>query len=306
MLKFFYKDTFYLMRGVLVVSVFLIVIDLLCTLSKKYLHQDISGVYTLFFYIFLSILAIPVLKIGTKALFIITTKKENNKIIQGINKNPKYPCRDEKDALLVKISGLYSITATGNGKNKNHPNFVNSIEECDLDNPTAVDLIKNALSGSYDIETDEQLKCFIYSLLDEDNYGKTHHANYQKQLAHLYRLAGKTGADITPVSDMANVDSAFNLQRAALLMRSGVTLGMLTLDEWNALKNILAQRLEENFSSLDEFIHDYMLAVYLFHHEGAMGASMILERLYGLATLQENNYFAWSAAELNRPPATLV
>ncbi|KAA8996624.1 DUF1266 domain-containing protein [Affinibrenneria salicis] len=306
MFKFFYKDIINLLRGILFISVMLIAIKWLCALTNKYFHNDISGVYTLFFYCFLSILAIALCKTGAKAIFVITTKKENNKITEGINKNVKYPCRDEKDALLIKISGLYSITAAGNGKNTNHPNFINSIEECDLTNPDSVDLIRNSLLGSYDIKTSDQLKHFIYSLLDEESYEKTHHTDYQQQLSHLYRLAASAGAEITPVSDMTNINAAFNLQRAALLMRTGMTLGLLTQEEWDALKNTLAQLIEENFPSLDAFIHDYMLAVYLFYQEGMMGASMIRERLYGLATLQQNNYFAWRVEELNRPPTALV
>ncbi|AYH05020.1 DUF1266 domain-containing protein [Pectobacterium parmentieri] len=301
MLNFFYKDINQLLRGGLVVAAILFGGEWLKNASLIYLNVDFSLLYNVLFYSFLAIWVFVLLRSCAKVFFLLSTKKENNVLSVGINRNAKYPCRDEKDALLVRISSLYSITSVGNGESKKYPNFINCIEECNLSEPDAVEGIKLALSASYDINTSGGLTRFIADLLDEENYSKQRNDDYKKPLSHLYQLAEKTGANLKPVSEINNLTAAFNLQRAALLMRSGVTCGFLSIEEWDSLKDDVVRLMEQEFPSIDQFIHDYMLAVYLFHMDGSFSAFMILERLYGLAIFQEHDYLSWNAAMLNNP-----
>lgn len=257
--------------------------------------------YKFFAYFMPALIGILLIKLFWKIFLLHIGKSNENLFRLGINPNISHPCEDENDALLVKMGSLMSITSTGNGNNKKYPSFINCIEERNMSEKDARERVKDWLTCSYDIENKQQLENFITSLIDSSHPHAENNVQHQKELDHLYLLADKTGVQLNRTYTSNNANSAFNLQRAAMLSRWGVTLDWISAEQWNNFKEKISQKMQDQFESMDKFIHDYMLAVYSFHHSADSSSQfMIVERLYGLAELQKHNYFALTAEQLTQ------
>lgn len=255
--------------------------------------------YNMMFYVVLFLMSIVIIKLIWKLFLLYSIKPTDNLFHVGINHNIVHPCKDENDALLVKMGSLMSITSAGNGENKKYPDFINCLEERNLAEKEACETIKDWFACSYDIEDEQQLESFLESLLDSEYFHEEDNAQYQTELMHLYQLADKTGVKLTRNYASNNMNAAFNLQRAAMLLRWGVTLEWISLEQWNELKERISQLMHHQFESMDKFVHDYMLAVYVFHHNAESSSQfMIVERFYGLAELQKHHYFELTAEQL--------
>ncbi len=309
MIKFFYKDIEVLLRTFALISVVIITWIFLPGLLETYISRDIYDAVmsmALVGNIFVGfILCLGIFVLGRTLLkqrALSTTKAHDNNIKEGINHKIAHPCRDEMDVLLVKLGGLYSISDVGNG-NKSGKNYINSIEKCDIHNSEMIDSLKISLSVSYDIDNKKELYSTLIELLDPRNFGREDATLYASQLDHLSALAKRCGIELFPSKKSVNISAAFNLQRAAMLMRSGISCGFLTMQEWDELKKNLCTHVQEQFSSLDELINDYLLAVYLFYttEYSILGPSRIMERLYGITELKRCNYFGWDITEMNHP-----
>lgn len=263
-------------------------------------EYSLVTIYHVAFYFLVILIGLALLRLLWKLFLLYSSKPTDNLFNCGINPQTVFPCKDEQDALLVKMSGLMSITTAGNGKNRKNPSFINSIEECNYTEKDARENVQMWLSASYDIENKEQLINSISSLLDASYFTEDSNTFYQDELTHLYQLADETSVQLNRTYESNNMHAAFNLQRAAMLTRWGFTLDWITPEEWNAIKKTIAQGMEQ-FESLDKFVHDYMLSVYMFHNDpGSNSSFMIVERLYGLAELQKHHYFELSAEQLNQ------
>lgn len=309
MLKFFYKDIEVLLRTFALITAVMIAWAFLPGLLEVHTSRDIydavmsmAWVGNIFvgFVIFLGIFSLGRTMLKQRALS--TTKADNNDIKAGINHSIVHPCKDDMDMLLVKLGSLYSISDVGNGS-KSGKNYINGIEECDTHNSEMIESKKITLSVSYDIDNKKNLDETLIEFLDPRNFAREDATLYASQLAHLSVLAKRCGIELLASQKSVNISAAFNLQRAAMLMRSGIACGFLTMQEWDELKKTLYSQVHEQFSSMDELINDYLLAVYLFYTSeySILGPSRIMGRLYGIAELKRCNYFEWNIAEMNHP-----
>lgn len=309
MIKFFYKDIEMLLRTFALITVVMIIWTFMPSILEANTSRDIydammsmAWVGNIFvgFVIFLGVFSLGRTILKQRA--ISKTKADNNDIKAGINHNIVHPCKDEIDVLLVKLGSLYSISDVGNG-NKSGKNYINSIEECDTHNPEMIDSQKITLDVSYGIDNKKNLENTLIELLDPRNFGREDSTLYTSQLDHLSVLAKRCGIELLPSQKSVNISAAFNLQRAAMLMRSGIACGFLTMQEWNELKKSLFYHVNQQFSSMDELINDYLLAIYLFYTSeySIQGPSRIIGRLYGIAELKRCNYFEWDISEMNHP-----
>ena len=224
----------------------------------------------------------------------------------ALNKNVLYPLSDEQDALLVKMSSLLDITSTANSRVEDSRAYVNSREAYDAHIAQNKEGIRESsawdyLVLSYDIHERSELLNTVTTLLDSlpNVSSPAPKSAFGKAVATVEQFAAACGATLHTAHSHAMPDAAFNLQRAAMLVRWGFTCNMLDQAEWDAFKQQIWDAWQLYFAAdgFDKFVYDYLIAVHDFHAEDDL--HMVRERLFGLAELQKNNFFTFTWQEIN-------
>lgn len=240
------------------------------------------------------------------ALVVYPSKSGLPQYSNALNKNVLYPLSDEQDALLIKMSNLLDITCTSNGRVEHSRAYVNSCEAYDAHIAPNKHGIRESsawdyLVLSYDIGERSELLNSVTTLLDSLPYvnSPAPKSAFDKAVATVDQFATASGATLHTAHPHAIPDVAFNLQRAAMLVRWGLTCNMLEQSEWDAFKQQIWDAYQLYFAAdgFDKFIYDYLIAVHDFHAKDDL--HMVRERLFGLAELQKNDFFTFTWQEIN-------
>lgn len=224
----------------------------------------------------------------------------------AVNGNVRYPLSDEQDALLVKMSSLLDITNTSNSRVEGSRAYINSREAYDAHIALNKDGIRESsawdyLVLSYDIHERSELLNAVSTLLDSlpAVNNPTSKGTFDKAVATIDQFAAASGATLDTAHPDAIPGVAFNLQRAAMLVRWGFTCNMLEQNEWDAFKQQIWDAYQLYFAAdgFDKFIYDYLIAVHDFHADDSL--SMVRERLFGIAELQKNHFLTFTWQEIN-------
>lgn len=288
------------------IAVFFLVIHYSLPYLENMLGTRLDSIHTYFPWVIGASLAWVILRL---LLNIITNYGFKDGIPQfsnGIAANIRYPLRDDADALIVKLSGLMDICDTRNNRADHARSYLNSREAYDVNQaPNKKGIIDNSafdyLMLSYDIEKRSELIEFVGKLLQslpEENRPEAK-STYGEALAILDKFSAVTETQLEKHHETTLPYVAFNLQRAAMLVRWGFTCNMINEDEWDLFKAEINDAYQAYFgdSGFGKFTYDYLIAVYLFHAKDNL--DMVRERLYGLTELQKNNYLGLSWEAIN-------
>ncbi|MCG8710164.1 DUF1266 domain-containing protein [Brenneria sp. 4F2] len=294
------------MMGVIRIAIFGAIIHYLFPYIEKILGADLSNAHAKFFWLLGVLFIFVILRFLLNILMNYNFKDDLPKISYGVNNNVHHPIIDESDALVVKLSSLMDVCDMRKNLAEYARSYINSREAYSINKKKDKHgIIKNPaydyLVLSYDIDEKAKLVSFVEGLLNslpEENRPDVK-SKYSDAISTLDEFSEVTLTQLEKHHDTAIPFVAFNLQRAAMLIRWGLTCNMLSDEEWEEYKKEIqsAYRLYFGDAGFGKFIYDYLLAVYLFHAEDNLG--MVRERLYGITELQKKDFFALSWQEIN-------
>ncbi|QTF08839.1 hypothetical protein HC231_13675 [Brenneria izadpanahii] len=267
---------------------------------------DLSRFHTYFFWFFGFFFVVVILQLFFGILTNYNFKDGMPKISNGINNDVRYPLMDESDALVVKLSCLMDVGDMRNNRVEHARSYINSREAYTVNKKTnELGIICNSaydyLVLSYDIDTKTKLINFVRGLLSslpEENRPDVK-SIFSDAISILDKFSAVTLTQLEKHHNTTIPFVAFNLQRAAMLVRWGLTCNMINDEEWNLFKKEIQDAYQLYFgdTGFGKFIYDYLIAVYLFHAENNLG--LIRDRLYGITELQKNNFLSLSWEEIN-------
>ncbi|MBN1059286.1 DUF1266 domain-containing protein [Clostridium botulinum] len=215
---------------------------------------------------------------------------------KAINKTIQFKCTDESSQFLVKIGALFSITeATLDKHNKGEKNkkgFINCLEVRDYNSKDEKEMILASLGASWNIANKNQLYETLEQLLDKNNLlDIDFDINKNKWFEKILKKHNLQFENLKNKKSSKHI-AAFNIQRAVLLLREALTCDLINLEELEEFKPKVHNLINEEFTSIEDFIIDYLIGVCYFYEEKIVfGPVMINERVNGVKTLIENDYF---------------
>ncbi|MBY7024718.1 MULTISPECIES: DUF1266 domain-containing protein [Clostridium] len=215
---------------------------------------------------------------------------------KAINKTSHFKCTDESSQFLVKIGALFSITeATLDKHNKGEKNkkgFINCLEVRDYNSKDEKEMILASLGASWNIANKNQLYATLEQLMDKNNFlDIDFDINKNKWFEKILKKHNLQFENLKNKKSSKHI-AAFNIQRAVLLLREALTCDLINLEELEEFKPKVHNLINEEFTSIEDFIIDYLIGVCYFYEEKIVfGPVMINERVNGVKTLLENDYF---------------
>ncbi|EES49111.1 DUF1266 domain-containing protein [Clostridium botulinum] len=215
---------------------------------------------------------------------------------KAINKTSHFKCTDESSQFLVKIGALFSITeATLDKHNKGEKNkkgFINCLEVRDYNSKDEKEMILASLGASWNIANKNQLYATLEQLMDKNNFlDIDFDINKNKWFEKILKKHNLQFENLKNKKSSKHI-AAFNIQRAVLLLREALTCDLINLEELEEFKPKVHNLINEEFTSIEDFIIDYLIGVCYFYEEKIVfGPVMINERVNGVKTLIENDYF---------------
>ncbi|KAI3349102.1 DUF1266 domain-containing protein [Clostridium botulinum] len=215
---------------------------------------------------------------------------------KAINKTSHFKCTDESSQFLVKIGALFSITeATLDKHNKGEKNkkgFINCLEVRDYNSKDEKEMILASLGASWNIANKNQLYATLEQLMDKNNFlDIDFDINNNKWFEKILKKHNLQFENLKNKKSSKHI-AAFNIQRAVLLLREALTCDLINLEELEEFKPKVHNLINEEFTSIEDFIIDYLIGVCYFYEEKIVfGPVMINERVNGVKTLLENDYF---------------
>lgn len=258
--------------------------------------KELRSLLNLFIGVFVVALVINLIRFVLIPLVKIIWKSQKLSYDRALNRNIHFYCQDEPTQFLIKIGSLFSITeATVNKHNKNEKSkkgFINCIETSDYNDAIEKERILLSLEASWDIENKYQLLKTVDSLLDTENFMEEElngqDFEWLKKRLDKHELKFET----IQSKKTSNHTAAFNIQRAILLLREGLTCDLISLKEFEEYIGPLYKYIKNNFNTTEEFIVDYLIGVcYFYKDKVVFGPSMIDERIEGIKILIDKNYF---------------
>ncbi|MBN1042855.1 DUF1266 domain-containing protein [Clostridium botulinum] len=215
---------------------------------------------------------------------------------KAINKTSHFKCTDESSQFLVKIGALFSITeATLDKHNKGEKNkkgFINCLEVRDYNSKDEKEMILASIGASWNIANKNQLYATLEQLMDKNNFlDIDFDINKNKWFEKILKKHNLQFENLKNKKSSKHI-AAFNIQRAVLLLREALTCDLINLEELEEFKPKVHNLINEEFTSIEDFIIDYLIGVCYFYEEKIVfGPVMINERVNGVKTLLENDYF---------------
>ncbi|NFT91126.1 DUF1266 domain-containing protein [Clostridium botulinum] len=215
---------------------------------------------------------------------------------KAINKTIQFKCTDESSQFLVKIGALFSITEATldkyNKGEKNKKGFINCLEVRDYKSKDEKEMILASLGASWNIANKNQLYATLEQLMDKNNFlDIDFDINKNKWFEKILKKHNLQFENLKNKKSSKHI-AAFNIQRAVLLLRESLTCDLINLEELEEFKPKVHNLINEEFTSIEDFIIDYLIGVCYFYEEKIVfGPVMINERVNGVKTLLENDYF---------------
>lgn len=207
---------------------------------------------------------------------------------KGINKEVYFKCRDKEDEALLKMGAVYSITLTGANT---EDGYINSLETNNFLDDEKKKYVRATLVSSWGIERKSELFSALDELVNDVSYVELNKSDFN----HFKKLLQKNKLNLNVSLPKFSL-RAFNLQRASLLLRDGLTCGMISMEEFDQYKSNIYEIFISEFSGFDDFIVPYLLGVYDFYlgpdaNHFVFGVNRVNERMVGVGVLLEHNFF---------------
>lgn len=215
---------------------------------------------------------------------------------KAINKNIHFKCTDEISQFIVKVGALFSISeATVDKHNKNEKGkkgFINCLEVRDYESKEEKKMVLASLGASWNIQTKNELYETLNQLIDENNFSDVEFdINNNKWFVKMLEKENLKFENLKNKRSSKH-QTAFNLQRAVLLLREALTCDLITIEEFEEFKTNIYNLIKKEFKSMEDFIIDYLIGVAYFYEEKIIfGPVTINDRIKGIKILIENNYF---------------
>lgn len=221
----------------------------------------------------------------------MNAKVDLGKIVyeKSINNNICFKSRDIVDEVIIKIESLHTISVQNLLSTKC---YINSIETNDYRGVRERIETLNSLKECWGVGSKLELIEIIDLLLADEKEIEGFDAK------DFLEILSRNKIYIPKLKDKKYTMEAYNIQRAILVLREGLSCNLITLEEYNEIKLDIFQKIKKYFecSNLNEFIFEYLLGCYNFfinsnEVDDGIADAIFDIRVEGIRVLLENHYF---------------